>query len=77
MRRTDHRLAEMVVKLNKYHKKHGAENTTMDNLNVDLNTFKESVFCCLLFSPTFCLFQFGGRQHRPDLADHAEQDENP
>ena len=41
MRRTDHRLAEMVVKLNKYHKKHGAENTTMDNLNVDINTFKE------------------------------------
>jgi len=43
VRRTDHRLAEMVVKLNKYHKKHGAENTTMDNLNVDINTFKDLV----------------------------------
>ena len=41
VRRTDPRLAEMVGKLNKYHKKHGAENTTLDNLNVDLSTFKE------------------------------------
>lgn len=43
VRRTDPRLAEMVDKLNKYHKKHGAENTTLDNLNVDLSTFKELV----------------------------------
>lgn len=43
VRRSDHRLSEMMSKLNLYHKKHGAENTTVDNLNVDLATFNQLV----------------------------------
>ena len=43
IRRTDVRLKEMMSKLNKHHKKHGTENTTLDNLNVDLPVFKQLV----------------------------------
>ena len=41
VRRTDQRLQEMMTKMKEYHKKHGAENTTIDNLNVDLPVFKQ------------------------------------
>ena len=47
IRRTDHRLTEMVTKLKKFHKDRGADYTTVDNLDVDLSIFKEQVFSSL------------------------------
>jgi len=43
IRRTDHRLTEMVTKLKKFHKDRGADYTTVDNLDVDLSIFKDLV----------------------------------
>lgn len=39
IRRCDLRLKQMMTKLTEYHKIHGEENTTLDNLNLDLQTF--------------------------------------
>ena len=41
VRRSDPRLQQMMTKLSKHHKKHGEENTTIENLNLDLQTFSK------------------------------------
>ena len=39
VRRTDPRLSGLISKLAKYHQTHGQENTTIENLDLDLKTF--------------------------------------
>ena len=39
VRRTDTRLSGLMTKLAKYHQTHGKENTTIENLDLDKNTF--------------------------------------
>merc|ERR1712110_953758 len=43
VRRSDPRLQQMMTKLSRHHKKHGEENTTIENLNLDLQTFSKMV----------------------------------
>ena len=41
VRRSDPRLRQMMTKLSRHHKQHGDENTTIENLNLDLQTFSK------------------------------------
>ena len=41
VRRGDRRLREMMSNLAEHHKHHGAENTTVDNLNLNLPEFRK------------------------------------
>lgn len=43
MRRQDLRLRQMMSKLSEYHKQNGEENTTLENLNLDLSTFTKMI----------------------------------
>ena len=76
VRRSDPRLQQMMTKLSRHHKKHGEENTTIENLNLDLQTFsKYKLGACSTAYWWYC-FQNGWSWQSIACSNMSEQDDN-